>query len=202
MPKELKNSAATLQRKMKEVLADQKGQNVEIHLEEIVIKRKSELHLDGVRADLEKVHAIILNLTPKSPNQIRSLFLQLAAISKFIPKMVELQYLIHKVRMRFETTQGSGWTNEAKKALQRRKRKLNKLQTLAGLKEGLAISVSNGMKYLHVFMDSPKLVAQTEGNHTPTTEQERKYKKEIMEATTPFHKFRIMHLPNNLNSKA
>nr|GEW32717.1 reverse transcriptase domain-containing protein [Tanacetum cinerariifolium] len=40
------------------------------------------------------------------------------------------------VRMRFETTEGSGWTNEAEKALQRIKRKLNKLQTLAVPKEG------------------------------------------------------------------
>ncbi|GJU23355.1 reverse transcriptase domain-containing protein [Tanacetum coccineum] len=54
---------------------------------------------------------------------------------------------------------------------------------------GLAASVSKGMKDLHVFMDSPKLVAQIEGNHTPATEQERKYKKEIMDATALFHRF-------------
>ncbi|GKF18037.1 reverse transcriptase domain-containing protein, partial [Tanacetum coccineum] len=53
---------------------------------------------------------------------------------------------------------------------------------------GLAASVSKGMKDLHVFMDSPKLVAQTEGNHMPATEQERKYKKEIMDATASFHR--------------
>ncbi|GJR01012.1 hypothetical protein Tco_0523996 [Tanacetum coccineum] len=52
----------------------------------------------------------------------------------------------------------------------------------------LAASLSKRMKDLHVSMDSPKLVAQTEGNHTPATEQERKYKKEIIDATTPFHR--------------
>nr|GEV36433.1 hypothetical protein [Tanacetum cinerariifolium] len=41
---------------------------------------------------------------------------------------------------------------------------------------GLAVSVSKGMKDMHVFIDSPKLVAQTEGNNTTATEQERKYK--------------------------
>ncbi|GKE05340.1 reverse transcriptase domain-containing protein [Tanacetum coccineum] len=66
---------------------------------------------------------------------------------------------------------------------------------------GLAASVSKGMKDLHVFMDSPKLVAQIKGNHTPATEQERKYKKEIMDATTPFYRFRITHRPKILNSK-
>ncbi|GKA69731.1 hypothetical protein Tco_0775795 [Tanacetum coccineum] len=42
MPKELKNSAAKLQRMMEKVLTNQRGQNVEIYLEEIVIKSKSE----------------------------------------------------------------------------------------------------------------------------------------------------------------
>ncbi|GKF87673.1 reverse transcriptase domain-containing protein, partial [Tanacetum coccineum] len=56
---------------------------------------------------------------------------------------------------------------------------------LAGL-GGLA---SQGMKNLHVFIDSPALVAQVEGNYAPTIQQERKYKAEIMEATTPFHRF-------------
>ncbi|GJW87706.1 hypothetical protein Tco_0163046 [Tanacetum coccineum] len=41
-----------------------------------------------------------------------------------------------------------------------------------------------------------------EGNHMPATEQERKYKKEIMEVTAPFHRFQITHLPKILNSKA
>ncbi|GJW86607.1 hypothetical protein Tco_0161947 [Tanacetum coccineum] len=156
MPKELKNSAATLQRMTEKVLADQRGRNVEIYLEEIVIKSKSELDLvqdveetlrklkrvnikidhftssfgvkegrflgymvtkEGVRADLEKVQEIILSPTPKILNQIRSLFLQLTTISKFIIKMSELQYLIRKVQMRFEITERSGWTNEAEEAL-------------------------------------------------------------------------------------
>ncbi|GKE63307.1 hypothetical protein Tco_1513674 [Tanacetum coccineum] len=175
MLKELKNSATMLQRMMEKVLADQRGRNVEIYLEEIVIKSKSELDLvqdveetlrklkrvnikidlatssfgveegrflghtvtkEGVRADTEKVHAIILSPTPKSPNQIRNLFLQLTVISKFIPKMAELPYPIRMVRVRSEATEGSGWTYEAEEALQRIKRKLNKLQTLAVTKEG------------------------------------------------------------------
>ncbi|GKB66919.1 reverse transcriptase domain-containing protein [Tanacetum coccineum] len=419
LPKEckLKNSAATLQRMMEKVLADQRGRNVEIYLEKIVIKSKNEQVLvqdveetlrklkrvnikinpitssfgvkegrflghmvtkEGVRAYPEKVQAVILSLTPKNPNQIRSLLFQLTAINKFIPKMAELQYPIRKVRMKFETTEWFGWTNKAEKALQRIKRKLNKLQTLAVLKEGeiwmlclrqkdetisfvllveregiqlpvsyvsrplqgmkicytptekmvqaliyttrslrailrkhkvktydisyiprreaegsvvkkffgqgeqveetpnaneggtlnlsrklqakstptprawrlylgreiieegsgvgiilvspdekiysfairlkfntsdhaidceallagLTVFVSKGMKDLHVFMDSPKLVAQTEGNHTPAMEQERKYKKEIMDATALFYRFWITHLPKILNSKA
>ncbi|GKB40098.1 hypothetical protein Tco_0885040 [Tanacetum coccineum] len=42
MPKELKKSATTLQRMMEKVLADQRGHNMEIYLEEIVIKSNSD----------------------------------------------------------------------------------------------------------------------------------------------------------------
>ncbi|GKE53237.1 hypothetical protein Tco_1488393 [Tanacetum coccineum] len=160
---------------MEKILADQRGWNVEIYLEEIVIKSKNEQDLvqdveetlrklkrvnikidlitslfgvkegrflghmvtrEGVRADPEKVQTIILCPTQKNPNQIISLFLQLTAISKFIPKLAELKYPIRKVRMRFKTAEGSGWMNKVKEALQRIKRKLNKLQTLAIPKEG------------------------------------------------------------------
>nr|GEX25886.1 lactate dehydrogenase/glycoside hydrolase, family 4, C-terminal [Tanacetum cinerariifolium] len=43
--RELKNSTATLQRMVEKVLADQRGQNLEIHLEEVVIKSKSKQNL-------------------------------------------------------------------------------------------------------------------------------------------------------------
>ncbi|GJR87911.1 hypothetical protein Tco_0211922 [Tanacetum coccineum] len=148
--------SATLQKMMEKVLADQTGWNVEIYLEEVVIKSKSKLDLvqdveetlrklksvnikidpvmssfgvkegrflghmvtkEGVRADLEKVQEIILNPTPKISNQIRNLFLQLTAISKFIPKLAELKYPIREARMRLETAKGLGWTNEAEEAL-------------------------------------------------------------------------------------
>ncbi|GKB03817.1 reverse transcriptase domain-containing protein [Tanacetum coccineum] len=61
---------------------------------------------------------------------------EVRTISKFIPKLAELKYPIREVRMRFETTEGSGWTNEAEESLRRIKRKLNKLQALAITKEG------------------------------------------------------------------
>ncbi|GKA43517.1 reverse transcriptase domain-containing protein [Tanacetum coccineum] len=355
MPKELKNSAATLQRMMEKVLTDQRGRNVEIYLEEIVIKSKSEPDLvqdvketliklkrvnikidqamssfevmegrflgyivtdEGLRADPGIIQAIILSLTPKSPNQIRSLFLQLTAISKFILKLAELKHPLREAQTRMETTKVLGWTNEAKEAFRRIKRKLGKLPMLAIPKEGedlmlclwkrnetissvllveregvqipvsyeveesvirkffgqgeqvekipnankggtrnlskklhtkstptprarrlylgkeaieegpgieiilvsleekmysyaiwlkfkasnyvvdckallagLAASASQGMKDLHVFIDSLTLVTHVEGNHTPATEQERRYKKEIMDATVPFHWF-------------
>ncbi|GJX04772.1 hypothetical protein Tco_0190688 [Tanacetum coccineum] len=156
MLKELKNSAATLQRMMEKVLANQRGRNVETYLEEIIIKSKSELGLvqdvkeilrklkrvnikidpamssfgvkgrrflgymvteEGLREDPGRIQAIILSPTPISPNQIRSLFLQLTAIIKFILKLAELKHPIREARTRMETTNKSDWTNEAEEAL-------------------------------------------------------------------------------------
>ncbi|GKD29458.1 reverse transcriptase domain-containing protein [Tanacetum coccineum] len=175
MSKELKNSAATLQRMMEKVLADQRGRNVEIHLEEVVIKSKSEQNLiqdvketlgklkrvnikidpimssfgvkegkflghmitkEGLRADPERIQAIILSPTPRSPNQIQRLFLQLTAINKFISKLTKLKHPIREARTRMETAKEPDWTNEAEEALRRIKRKLGKLQTLVIPKEG------------------------------------------------------------------
>nr|GEY39685.1 hypothetical protein [Tanacetum cinerariifolium] len=66
---------------------------------------------------------------------------------------------------------------------------------------GQAASATQGMKDLHVFIDSLTLVNHVEGNHTPATEQERRYKEEIMDATVPFHMFQITHLLKILHLK-
>nr|GEW02693.1 reverse transcriptase domain-containing protein [Tanacetum cinerariifolium] len=73
---------------------------------------------------------------PRSPNQIRSLFLQLTAISKFILKLTELKHPIREARTRMEIAKEFVLTNETEKALRMIKRKLSKLQTLAIPKEG------------------------------------------------------------------
>ncbi|GJT35354.1 hypothetical protein Tco_0925773 [Tanacetum coccineum] len=65
IPKELKNSAATLQRMMEKVLTDQRGRNVEIYLEEIVVKRKSELDLvQDVKKSLRKLKRVNIKIDP------------------------------------------------------------------------------------------------------------------------------------------
>nr|GEU58904.1 hypothetical protein [Tanacetum cinerariifolium] len=175
MPKELKNSVATLRRMMEKVLANQRGRNVETCLKEIVIKSKSKMDLvqdvkqtlrklkrvnikidltmysfrvkegkffshmvtkEGLRADPRRIHAIILSPTPRIPNQIQSLFLQLTTISKFISKLTELKHPIREARTRIKTAKEFGWRNETEEAIRRIKRKQSRLQTLAIPKEG------------------------------------------------------------------
>ncbi|GKC92909.1 reverse transcriptase domain-containing protein, partial [Tanacetum coccineum] len=133
MPKELKNSTATLQRMMEKVLADQRGRNMEIYLEEIVIKSKSELDLvQDVEETLRKLKRVKIKIDPVTSSfGVKE--------GRFLGHMVTKEGVradLEKVRVRFEEKEGSDWTNEAEEALQRIKRKLNKLQTLVVPKEG------------------------------------------------------------------
>ncbi|GJV67720.1 hypothetical protein Tco_1483229 [Tanacetum coccineum] len=140
MLKELKNSAATLQRMMEKVLADQRGQNVEIYLEKVVIKSKSEMDLvQDVEETLRKLKRVNIKIDPVASSfEVKEGRFLGHMITKegFIPKLIELKNPIREVQMRLETTKGPGWTNEDKEALRRIKRKLWKLQTLVVPKEG------------------------------------------------------------------
>ncbi|GJS24519.1 reverse transcriptase domain-containing protein [Tanacetum coccineum] len=172
-------------RMIEKVLADQRGWNVETYLEEIVIKSKSELDLvQGVEETLIRCKRVNIKIDPvtssfgvKEGKETIEEGLGVGIIMSS-PEEKMYSYAIH---LKFNAS--------------------NHAVDCEALLAGLAASVSKCMKDLHVFMDSPKLVAQTEGNHMPATEQERKYKKEIIEAAAPFDRFRITHLPKNLNSK-
>ncbi|GKB07815.1 reverse transcriptase domain-containing protein [Tanacetum coccineum] len=67
---------------------------------------------------------------------------------------------------------------------------------------GLVAFAKSGMKDLPVFIGSKFLVDQVRWNRVPRTERARRYRKEIMDATAPFHRFRITYLPKGLIPKA
>nr|GEU82255.1 hypothetical protein [Tanacetum cinerariifolium] len=67
---------------------------------------------------------------------------------------------------------------------------------------GLVAFAGKGMKDLHVFIDLKILDDQVKGSRNPTMKEARKYKEEIMDAATLFHRSQITYLPKKLNSKA
>ncbi|GJS96885.1 reverse transcriptase domain-containing protein [Tanacetum coccineum] len=296
MPKELKNSAATLQRMMEEVLVDQKGWNVEIYLEDIVIKRKRRrsyvllVEREGIQipvsyvsrplqgmeicyTPMKKMVQTLIHttrslraifrkhkvkvITDGPMEKILKLFRKEGRLAKWVAEIrtYDISYIprreaegsvVKKFFGQEEQVEETLDPNEGGTLNLSRKLQAKSIPTprswrlylgretiekgsgvgiiLVNLEEkmysyairlkfnasnhamncevlltGLAISVSKGMKNLHIFMDSPNLVAQTEGNHMLAMKQERKYKKEIIDATAPFHRFRITHLPKLLN---
>ncbi|GJT60498.1 hypothetical protein Tco_1004031 [Tanacetum coccineum] len=145
MPKGLKKSTATLQRMMERVLADQRGQNMEVYLEEIVIKSKNEYSLiQDVEETLSKLRRVNIKIdTNASTFGIDE--------GKFLGHMVtkegvradpeKVQEIIQSpvpknVRMKLEVEEGSGWTGEAEEAFRKIKRKLSKPQALTLPKDG------------------------------------------------------------------
>ncbi|GKB27107.1 hypothetical protein Tco_0866508, partial [Tanacetum coccineum] len=102
--KDLKNSAATLQRMMEKVLADQKGQNIEIYLEEIVIKSKSGQDLvQDVEETLRKLKRvnIKIDLIIEGRNPNTYLLCEPTAIRNgdmLHPMEKIIQALIHTIR--------------------------------------------------------------------------------------------------------
>nr|GEX42446.1 reverse transcriptase domain-containing protein [Tanacetum cinerariifolium] len=229
MPKELKNSTATLQRMLEEVLADQIWWNVEICLEEIVIKRKSKLDLvqdveetlrkwkrvninidpvtssfrvkegrflgfmitkEGVRADPEKKGKESKYMSPiseevlwsrreskrdASANEWGTLNLIRKLQAKSTPTPRAWRLYLGRETIKEGSSVGIILVSPEEKMysydIHLKFNASNHAMDYEALLIVLDVFVSKGMKDLHVFMDSLKLVAQTEGNHTPSTKK-------------------------------
>ncbi|GJY29771.1 reverse transcriptase domain-containing protein [Tanacetum coccineum] len=182
MLKGLKNSAATLQRMVEKVLASQKGQNVEVYLEEIVVKSKDKQSLtEDMEETLNKLKWVNMKIDPnESIFGIKEGSKEGSGVGIILLGPDEKMYS-YAIRLNFDAPDHS--------------------MDYEALLAGLVASAGKHMKDLYVFVDSQILVDQVEGSRTPTTEETKKYKEEIMDATTPFHKFRITRLPKNLNFK-
>nr|GEU74944.1 reverse transcriptase domain-containing protein [Tanacetum cinerariifolium] len=294
MPKELKNLATTLQRMMEKVLIDQRGRNMEVYLEEIVVKIKSEQRLDQ---DVEETLGVNIKIDPNtssfeveegkflgpmvtkegddklrsdgrkgrnpsvcliyeptitrnedmlhpygkndasfnSHNKIPEDNLQKTRVKKFsgqgeqvqktpgvnegetLNLNKELQVKLIPTPMAWRLYLGKETIKEGSGigiilvspdekmhsyAIRLKFNASDHSMDCKALMAGLFASINKDMKDLYVFIDSLTLVAQIEGSHTPATKHKRKYKEEIMDATAPFHRFRITHLSKILNSKA
>ncbi|GKE53040.1 hypothetical protein Tco_1488196, partial [Tanacetum coccineum] len=114
--KRAKNSAATLQRMVEKVLADQKGRNVEVYLEEIVVKSKDEQSLiEDVQETLNKLKWVNMKINPNESTFGMKEGRKLASIDRFIPKLAELMIPIRKVRRAQNDERGQRSLPEDKK---------------------------------------------------------------------------------------
>ncbi|GKB88404.1 hypothetical protein Tco_0960676 [Tanacetum coccineum] len=100
MPRGLKNSKATLQRMIEKVLADQQRRNVEVYLEEIIVKSKSEQSLvEDVEETLNKLRRVNVKIDPsESTFGMKE--------GRFIPKLAELMLPIRKVCRNLDAAEG------------------------------------------------------------------------------------------------
>ncbi|GKC70564.1 hypothetical protein Tco_1116447, partial [Tanacetum coccineum] len=191
MPKELKNSAATLQRMMEKVLTDQRGRNVEIYLEEIVIKSKSEPDLaQDVKETLRKLKRVNIKIDqatssfevkegrqvtnvghPKRRRRSNAMSTakkrdnKLRAISR-VGRNPDTCFLCKEAIEKGPGIKIILVSLEEKMysyAIRLKFKASNYVVDCEALLAGLAASASQCMKDLHVFIDSLTLVAHVEG---------------------------------------
>nr|GEY98058.1 hypothetical protein [Tanacetum cinerariifolium] len=164
IPKKLKNSAATLKRMMEKVLADQRGRNMEIYLEEMVIKRKNESDLvQDVEETLRKLKKVNIKIDPvtSSFRVKEGRFLSCMAISTLTPR----DWRLYLGKETIEDGLGMGIILVSPEERMHSYPICLKFNTFdyatdcEALLAGIAVSVSKGIKDLHVFIDSSRLVS-------------------------------------------
>ena len=170
MPFGLKNAGATYQRLVNRMFNKQIGRNMEVYIDDMLVKSKEELaHLDdlketftslkqyqmklnpskcvfgvasgkflgfmvsqrGIKANPEKVQAIINMASPRTVKEVQKLTNKIAALNRFVSRATD------KCLPFFKTLkQAFVWTDECEKAFQDLKRYLSNLPLLSPLKEG------------------------------------------------------------------
>nr|KYP67715.1 Retrovirus-related Pol polyprotein from transposon 297 family [Cajanus cajan] len=102
MPFGLKNAGATYQRLMNKVFQHQIGRNMEVYVDDMVVKsRDLDRHVvdlsevfqqlrKGIEANPDKCMAIINMVSPQSLKQVQQLAGRLTALSRFLPCLAEI----------------------------------------------------------------------------------------------------------------
>ena len=166
----LKNAEATYQRLVNKMFNKQIGKNMEVYVDDILVKSKEELaHLDdfretfttlkqyqmklnpskcvfgvasgkflgfmvsqrGIKANLEKVQAIINMVSPRTVKEVQKLTRRIAALNRFVSRATD------KCLPFFKTLkQAFAWTDKCEVAFQELKRYLSNLPHLSPSKRG------------------------------------------------------------------
>ena len=170
MPFGLKNAGATYQRLVNRMFNKQIGRNMEVYIDDMLVKSKEELaHLDdlketftslkqyqmklnpskcvfgvasgkflgfmvsqrGIKANPEKVQAIINMASPRTVKEVQKLTDKIAALNRFVSRAMD------KCLPFFKTLkQAFAWTDECKETFQDLKRYLSNPSLLSPSKEG------------------------------------------------------------------
>nr|POF16974.1 retrovirus-related pol polyprotein from transposon 17.6 [Quercus suber] len=141
MPFRLKNAGATYQRLVNRMLNKQIGRNMEVYVDDMLVKSKEELtYLDDLKqyqmklnpkANSEKVQAIINMASPKTVKEVQKLTGRIIVLNRFVSRAM------NKCLPFFKTLkQAFAWADECEAAFQEFKRYLSNPPLLSPSKEG------------------------------------------------------------------
>uniref|UniRef100_A0A2N9HNT3 Uncharacterized protein n=1 Tax=Fagus sylvatica TaxID=28930 RepID=A0A2N9HNT3_FAGSY len=131
MPFGLKNAGATYQRLMNRMFHDQIGRNVEVYVDDMLVKSKEEDgHLDDLRETFQTLRKYQMKLNPTT-KEVQRLTGRVAALNRFMSRSTDKCLPFFKtLKKAFE------WTDECQQAFEELKRYLAKPPLLSPSKQG------------------------------------------------------------------
>ncbi|GKB58708.1 reverse transcriptase domain-containing protein, partial [Tanacetum coccineum] len=142
MPFGLKNVVATYQRLVDKAFDSQVGRNIEVYVDDLVIKSYTEAEMirdieeipDGIKLCPDKIEAVLQLPSPRTIKEVQSLNGKLASLNRFLSKSAEKSLPLFKTLKKCIKKSDFHWTPEAEQAFKQLKQHLLELPLLVAPK--------------------------------------------------------------------
>ncbi|GJR97913.1 reverse transcriptase domain-containing protein [Tanacetum coccineum] len=140
MPFGLKNVGATYQRLVDTAFEGQVGRNLEVYVDNLVIKSHTEdeylIEPDGIKPCPKKTKAVIQLPSPRTMKEVQSLNGKLAGLNRFLSKSADKSLPLFKTLKKCTKKGDFRWTTEAEEAFTQLKQHIAALPTLVAPRPG------------------------------------------------------------------
>ncbi|GJW85139.1 reverse transcriptase domain-containing protein [Tanacetum coccineum] len=138
MPFGLKNAGATYQRLVDKAFEKQVGRNLEVYVDDLVIKSHTEAELlrdieetfRTHKTSPEKIEAVLQLPSPRTVKEVQSLNGKLAGLNRFLSKSAEKSLPLFKTLKKCVKKSDFRWTPEAEQAFKQLKQHISELPML------------------------------------------------------------------------
>ncbi|GJX18680.1 reverse transcriptase domain-containing protein [Tanacetum coccineum] len=143
MPFGLKNAGATYQRLVDKAFDSQVGRNIEVYVDDLVIKSHTEAEMlritrnispEGIKPCPDKTEAVLQLPSPRTIKEVQSLNGKLASLNRFLSKSAEKSLPLFKTLKKCIKKSDFHWTPEAEQAFKQLKQHLSELPLLVAPK--------------------------------------------------------------------
>ncbi|GJT67861.1 reverse transcriptase domain-containing protein [Tanacetum coccineum] len=140
MPFGLRNAGATYQRLVDKAFHGQIGRNLEVYVDDLVIKaatngRSCRVNTKGIKICPDKVDAVLSLQSPKCLKDVQKLNGKLASLNRFLAKSAEKSLPFFKTLKKCTKKSDFLWTEEAEAAFRQMKEHIAKLPMLTAPEE-------------------------------------------------------------------